>query len=157
MIAPDPLPLTPAHAALAAHIHAAAFPAGEAWSASAFATLLTLTGVLGWIMPDAAGLLLARHVLDEAELLTLAILPERQRQGLGRRLVQTWIMATEHAGIARLYLEVSDRNRAASALYASLGFHPHGTRKAYYKDGSAARLLVRAGARDADRISPPFR
>jgi glycine/D-amino acid oxidase-like deaminating enzyme len=68
MIRPDP-------AALAA-VHARAFPAP--WSRDEFAALLAQPGVLAVVEPD--GFILIRVVLDEAEILTLAVRPEARRK-----------------------------------------------------------------------------
>ena len=79
--------------ALAA-LHASAFPAP--WSAAVFADLLAQPGVLLGVEPD--GFILIRVVLDEAEILTLAVVPPARRHGLGRRLVEAAAVAAVQAG-----------------------------------------------------------
>jgi len=48
--------------------------------------------------------------------------PEAQRRGLARALLQTSVNALLDAGYERLTLIVTDGNRPAQRLYASLGF-----------------------------------
>lgn len=93
---------------------------------------------------EPAGLGLIRTVSDEAEILTLGVVPAFRRTGLGRALVETLVSMAEMEGAKRLFLEVSDRNIAARRLYESCGFHQAGQRAGYYSDGSDAIILVRA-------------
>ncbi len=125
---------------LLAALHAAAFPAAEAWDAAAFATLSAQPGVDGRLDPE-GGFVLWRVAADEAEILTIAVHPAARRQGLGRRLLVKAAEAAARAGATRLFLEVSDRNTAAAALYAACGFTPIGRRRRYYPDGSDAVVM----------------
>jgi ribosomal-protein-alanine N-acetyltransferase len=43
----------------------------------------------------------------------------------------------------QIFLEVSDRNGAARALYAAAGFEAVGRRRQYYTDGADALVLSR--------------
>jgi ribosomal-protein-alanine N-acetyltransferase len=135
----------PAHAVACAAIHEAAFPAGEAWSPAAFADLLASPGVHGLIDPGACdgggGLILVRRAADEAEILTLATMPEARRQGIGRRMLAAALTWAKEAGARRVFLEVSDANAPARALYAAAGFTACGRRRRYYADGSDALVL----------------
>src|SRR5437763_170902 len=64
-----------AHAEALACIHSRAFPEGERWGADAMALQLGLPGAFGFIDAE-GGMVLARVAADEAEILTLAVLPE---------------------------------------------------------------------------------
>ncbi len=123
-----------------AAVHAQSFPPAERWGADAFALQLALPGVFGLIAP-AGGIVLARVVADEAEILTLAVLPAARRMGLGRLLLCEARMAAAAAGALAMFLEVSEANPAARALYASTGFLPVGRRRNYYADRSDALVL----------------
>lgn len=138
----------PAHAGLLAEIHAHAFPPAETWSADAFAIQLAQPGTFGLIDPR-GGFVLARVAADEAEILTLAVLPERRRLGIARSLLLAAAGATWARGGAALFLEVSEANCAARALYAAGGFTIAGRRRRYYGDGSDALLLRLNLDRDA--------
>lgn len=71
-------------------------------------------------------------MLDEAELLTIVIAPERQGQGLGQTLLGELLNQLRQQGCSRLFLEVRESNRPARALYTKSGFVETGLRKNYY-------------------------
>lgn len=129
-----------AHADALAHIHARAFSPGERWGRDAMALQLGLPGAFGFITAQ-GGMALARVVADEAEILTIAVDPAVHRHGLGRALLRRIMVEATAAGAARLFLEVSQANLAARALYAGCGFEEVGRRRSYYRDGSDALVL----------------
>ncbi len=134
----------PAEAGLCASLHAACFPAS--WDESAFAQFLGAPGCLVLLAApgdDASpqGLLVARIAADEAELITLGVIPARRRQGMARALVQAAMTALGQAGAKRLFLEVEDGNEAALGLYRSLGAAPVGRRPRYYAHGADATIF----------------
>jgi [ribosomal protein S18]-alanine N-acetyltransferase len=93
---------------------------------------------------DALGFALARVAADQAEILTLAVVPAARRRGVGAALLQAVMQAAAARGAAALFLEVSTANDAARALYARAGFCEVGRRCRYYADGTDARVLTRA-------------
>lgn len=137
---------TPLHAATLAAIHAASYPKDERWDASFFAGQLVLPGHFALLNPDGAGMILARVMSDEAEILSLAVMPERRRDGIGAALLRAAIARCGELGATRLYLEVSTNNTPARALYNAAGFTMVGHRKRYYPDGSDALVLIRVAA-----------
>ena len=143
--------MTAAPDALAA-LHAEAFSAP--WDARAFAALLAQPGVL--LRIEADGFILIRVVLDEAEILTLAVRPGARRQGLGRRLVERACVAAKVAGAETLFLEVAEDNAAARVLYARAGFVEIGRRKAYYAGPDGRRIAALVLHRDlsVDPVTP---
>lgn len=82
-----------------------------------------------------------RAVLDEMELLALAVAPAARRQGLATALHRAALAALTPA-VA--YLEVRADNHGAQALYRRLGYRVSGRRKAYYPnpDGSRCDALL---------------
>lgn len=114
-----------------ARLHAACFVTPRPWSATAFTGLLESPGT--FLCTESGGFLLGRVVADEAELLTLAVDPARRRQGIGARLVQSFVETAARRGAARAFLEVAADNDAALALYRNSGFVEDGRRKAYYR------------------------
>ena len=76
--------------------------------------------------------ILIRAVLDEAEILTLAVRPEARRKGYARGLVEAAAALARAAGVCQLYLEVAEDNAAALALYRATGFVEVGRRPGYY-------------------------
>src|SRR5947209_197660 len=101
---------------------------------------LGLPGAFGFI--DAAGgMVLARVAADEAEILTLAVLPDRRRRGLARALLERTMQAAARRGAGAMFLEVAEANRAARALYEGAGFVEVGRRRGYYRGGGDALVL----------------
>lgn len=131
----DIVPAGPELAAALAAVHAASFP--TAWDETAMRRLLGANASRAFVALEGydhvpLGFVLAFVAVDEAEILSLAVLPERRRQGLARRLVQHLEAAAMEAGAERLFLEVETGNDAALALYRKLGFVEVGRRKDYY-------------------------
>lgn len=131
---------SPQMAGTLAALHAEAFDAP--WDAEAFASLLSQPGV--FLCAEAGGFILCRAVADEAEILTLAVRPTVQRQGLGARLTLQAVEAATAHGATRLFLEVAEDNIAALALYRRTGFEPAGRRRGYYAraGGPAVDALI---------------
>jgi len=132
--------LEPAHARIAAALHAASFDAP--WSAADFAELLNQPGVGGlmWQTDVPAGLILVRAVADEAEILTLAVVPDHRRRGIAVQLLDDACRMLRSGGTHRFFLEVAADNIAARALYERRGFAATGRRAAYYDRGAAPRV-----------------
>ena len=133
---------TAAHAPAMAAIHAASYPPRERWGADAMALQLGLPGAFGLIDPQ-GGLILARQIADEAEILTLAVAPGLRCQGRGGRLLSAAISEATLRGAAAMFLEVSESNNAAKQLYCNHGFVTVGFRRHYYPDGSNADVMRR--------------
>jgi ribosomal-protein-alanine N-acetyltransferase len=133
---------TAAHAGAMAEIHATAFAPNERWGTDAMAMQLALPGSFGLVDVDGA-LLLARVAADEAEILTLAVVPALRRQGRARALLEAAACSAAAAGARALFLEVSTGNAPARALYAAGGFAEVGRRQRYYPDGTDALVLKR--------------
>ena len=115
---------------------------GEAWTRSQCAGILPMAGVSLVLAHDngheqPVGFSLFRTVADEAELLLLAVAPEHQHRGVGRRLLEQFIEQARAAGANRVHLEVRDGNPAVQ-MYRRAGFQPAGRRPDYYRgsDGS---------------------
>ena len=101
--------MTPA--ALAA-LHAAAFTQDRPWQEAEFASLLDSPFMQLFTRPG--GFALTRTIAGESELLTLAVDPARQRQGLGRALLHDWLAALP-ADCDSAFLEVAADNLPARA------------------------------------------
>jgi ribosomal-protein-alanine N-acetyltransferase len=131
---------TPTHAAALAAIHAAAFPAREAWGQDAIALQLALSGAFG-LIDERGGMLLGRVVASEAEVLTLAVTASARRQGIATALLRAAKARVRAAGGTVMFLEVATGNAAALALYRREGFVEVGRRRRYYADKSDALVL----------------
>lgn len=137
----------PEHAGELAGLHAVLFP--EAWDAPSFERLLGHPGSTAFMArvgnpAETAGFILGQIAADEAEILTLGVRLDRQRHGIGKRLVGALARAAKKSEVRRLYLDVAADNAAALALYHTVGFQEVGRRKGYY---------ARAGAPAQDALT----
>ncbi|MBM6580589.1 GNAT family N-acetyltransferase [Microvirga sp. BT689] len=139
---------TEAAARLAA-IHASAFP--RPWSTLDFERLLGERGVMadGLFLgrtTKPSGFVLSRIVLDEAEIITVAIAADTRGKGHARALLTRHLDALSRRGVARVHLEVEEGNGPAIALYRRAGFRETGRREGYYQkaDGTKASALTMA-------------
>ncbi len=131
-----------------ARIHAAAFMQSRPWSEDEFASLLD--SPLAFAVGDARAFALVRVIADEAELLTIATAPTHQRQGLGRKTMQTWQQLAQTRGADTAFLEVAADNTAAQNLYLAEGFVACGRRSGYYSRenaGSVDAIVMRKNLR----------
>ena len=71
-------------------------------------------------------------VLDEGQIINVAVHPDARRRGVGRRLMEAAQTYAKERGIVFLSLEVRESNIAARSLYSSLGWEEQGIRKGFY-------------------------
>ena len=81
-----------------------------------------------------------RYLAEELHVTTLAVRPERRRQGYARALLEAALGAFPEA--RRVHLEVRPSNEPAIALYAGLGFVTTGRRRRYYGDEDALLMTL---------------
>ena len=88
----------------------------------------------------------SQSVLDEADMMNLAVCAQTRRQGIGRALVLALCARLHEKGITSLTLEVRESNESAIRLYESLGFAQVGRRPNYYfHPKEDARILRKDG------------
>ena len=109
---------------------------GEAWTRSQCAGILPMAGVSLILTRNGdggapVGFSLFRSVVDESELLLLAVAPEHRRRGFGRGLLHHFLAQARADGLTRVHLEVRDGNPAIE-MYRGAGFRPIGRRRNYY-------------------------
>lgn len=110
---------------------------GEAWTRSQCAGILPMSGVSLILARDndderPLGFSLFRTLAGEAELLLLAVAPDRQRRGIGRLLLDQFLERALAAGASRVHLEVREGNPAIE-MYRRAGFEAVGRRSNYYR------------------------
>ena len=109
---------------------------GEAWTRSQLSGILPMAGVFLILAHDrrrnaVAGFSLFRTVADESELLLIAVLPDEQRRGIGKLLLDDFLDRARDEEVRRVHLEVRDGNPAIG-MYRDAGFSPVGRRRNYY-------------------------
>ena len=85
----------------------------------------------------------SQTVLDESDMMNLAVDPAFRRRGIARALVCALIEQLRKMGSRCLTLEVRSSNESAQALYACLGFECVGRRKNYYLNPREDALILR--------------
>ena len=124
---------------------------GEAWTRSQCAGILPMSGVSLMLARDAdrepVGFSLSRSVAREAELLLLAVRPDRHREGIGTRLLNHFMESARTSGARRVHLEVRDGNPAVE-MYRAAGFHAAGRRQNYYRAPNGRQFDAVTLARD---------
>jgi ribosomal-protein-alanine N-acetyltransferase len=130
-------------------VERAAFAGAQPWSAESF--WAELAGV-----PDRRLYLVATdgHVVgfaglawsdDTADVMTIAVTPQRARQGIGTTLLDALLRAADDRRAREVLLEVRADNRPARALYERAGFVAIARRRGYYPGGVDGVLMRRRG------------
>ena len=86
----------------------------------------------------AAGYANIYTVLDEMDIVRVAVLPEYRRQGIAAEILKT-VLAEKQGTV---YLDVRESNHPAISLYKSLGFDDTGVRKNYYTNPTENAILM---------------
>ena len=82
----------------------------------------------------------SQTVLQEADMMNIAVADSHRRRGIARMLVEELIRQLD---AYQLTLEVRQSNAAAISLYDSLGFAQVGLRKNYYQKPKENALILR--------------
>ena len=130
-------------AALLADLHARAFD--KPWSEAELAKILDNEATFALVARSAApqGFVIAWAAAGDAEILTVAVVPEARRRGVGASLVTAAGVTALVRGASHMHLEVAEDNAAARALYVKLGYEEAGRRNAYYAgEGGAVDAIV---------------
>ena len=126
-------------------IHADGF--ANYWDIESFNDLFGTPGTIALIAEwdeKPVGILVYRVVYEQADIITVAVLQEYRRQGVGHQLLRQAMQEVKQLGAKAMFLDVEDGNAAGLALYARYGFNQINRRKLYYrqKDGSYTDALV---------------
>ncbi len=82
-----------------------------------------------------------QSVLDEGEILRIAVAHSMRRKGIGNILLSEVINRMKNNGCKTIFLEVRCENRPAISLYESCGFIKISERKDYYAKGEHAAIF----------------
>ena len=85
----------------------------------------------------------SQSVLDGADMMNLAVVPDCRRQGVGEALVKALADYLRNNRIVALLLEVRVSNAPAIGLYEKLGFVQVGRRPRYYTNPREDALILR--------------
>lgn len=116
---------------------------GEAWSGAQLTGTLTQDGSWAKLAADdelVVGFTLCRQIVDEAELLLVAVRRTVRGQGVGNALLTAAASDARSQGAHSIFLEMRDGNASASALYRKQGYVEVGRRRDYYRGSGGERF-----------------
>ncbi len=93
--------------------------------------------------PRLAGFCIMQFGDERAHLSLLAVRPDYQRQGVGRRMLEWLTESALTAGIARMHLELRENNLAARRFYLRQGFAETARIPGYYRGVETAVRMLR--------------
>jgi ribosomal-protein-alanine N-acetyltransferase len=128
-------------------LHEQAMFGPESWSAAAYREELAdrhnryyivalddADALLGW-----AGL---RVLADEAEVLTIGVVPDARRRGIGAALLDELLGEARRRSARVVFLDVRVDNDDAQRIYIRSGFAAVGVRRGYYDNGRTDSLTM---------------
>ena len=138
------IPMNEAHVAPIAQLEKLCF--SDPWSERSIAYELT-NPLSAWFVAVEDGTVLgyvgSQAVLDEADMMNIAVSPEARRRGIAQGLVEVLVAALKEKEVRCLTLEVRASNDPAITLYHKLGFTQVGRRPNYYRNPKEDALILR--------------
>lgn len=130
----------------------------HAWDEATFSSFLADPQIFGFMVrpigkPEKVlGFVLCRLVIDEAEIITIAVHPRYRGKKIGQKLMDAVFRYLYHERAKVLFLEVDEKNSAALKLYKSFGFNEVGRRPGYYQTdkGHSDALIMRRTIQQID-------
>ncbi len=95
-----------------------------------------------WKDGNLVGYLLFSYVLDEGEIVRVAVAPEMRRAGVATALLLELEQLCEEMQIGKVMLDVREHNEAARAFYLANGFKQDGVRKNFYGNPPEDAVLM---------------
>lgn len=138
------LPMTSDHVSQVAMLEKLCF--SDPWSENSVAGELT-NQLAHWLVAvdgdRVAGYVGSQTVMDETDMMNIAVHPDYRRQGIAEALVQTLVSDLKARGSRCLTLEVRASNEPAQRLYEKLGFSQIGKRPNYYRNPKEDAYILR--------------
>ncbi len=126
----------------------------DPWPPESVAEVLSMPGAFALVARHAApddgetaglaGYVICGRAGDDGEILSIGVDAALRGQGIGRELLNAAVAHLFQSGAEAIFLEVSEDNESALALYRKTGFETVGRRKNYVKrgDGSQGDALI---------------
>lgn len=119
----------------------------DPWGPREFTTALQSRQTIFSVATSGSGIVIgyviAVVVMDEAEILNLAVHSAHRSAGIGGKLIDSAIAEAAKDGAVAIYLEVRESNHGARRLYESRGFEEVSRRKRYYRHPVEDALVLR--------------
>lgn len=128
-----------------AAIHQSCFTGKGAWSSQTFEELMAFS--THYLCVDfqndqtVTGFILYNVVMDQSEIITLAVLPDFRRKGVAANMIDAMLCALIQQKVHRSFLEVNQDNEPAIGLYLRCGYAKIGQRLHYYGHGQHADIM----------------
>ena len=117
----------------------------DPWSENSVASELNNELSL-WLVAEENGILCgyvgSQTVLDETDMMNLAVHPDFRRRGIASALIAELTARLMARGSRCLRLEVRQSNMPAISLYEAMGFSQLGLRKNYYRNPKENGLIL---------------
>ena len=118
----------------------------DPWSVSAFEYELNNPLSL-WLVAvqedNVAGYVGSQTVMDESDMMNIAVHPDFRRQGIAENLITNLILLLNTRQSKSLTLEVRGSNAPAISLYKKMGFLQVGRRPGYYRNPREDAYILR--------------
>jgi ribosomal-protein-alanine N-acetyltransferase len=134
-------PVGRGHSKILSDLHKACFAKG--WGHLEFESFFERAGVFAAIAyhdeKKPVGFVLCWLIEDQCDLLSMGVLADYRRDGIGHMLLDYAIENARSLGATHLALEVNVNNKAAGELYEAKGFEQYHVRKDYYSNADGSR------------------
>jgi len=120
-------------------------PEAVLWPEASVKEVLAWEGALALVADSenkVVAFLIGRQVVDEAEILNLAVARPFRRQSEGGALLLAAVEQFRARGVRRVFLEVRESNAAGIAFYQKHGFSEAGRRAGYYRDPEESAIVM---------------
>ena len=96
------------------------------------------------IRSEAVGFCLTAHRENRGHIITIDVLEEHRRHGIGSRLLETVEQRLAKSGVNEVILETATENHSAIAFWEKHGYRTRGVWKGYYPGGGDAYAMIKS-------------
>ena len=119
----------------------------KAWLEESFSKLMKNSWFRAWTWhaetnSKALAFLIVEDQPDLLSILRVGVVPECQRQGIGKEMIDFLIQLARNEQVPRILLEVHEFNLVAQHLYFASGFCQVHLKKGYYRDPPGNALVL---------------
>lgn len=118
------------------------------WSLEALQSEVEKLYLVAEIEGQIVGYVGLQQMIDEGEIMNVAVSPTARQKGVGKLLLSTLIEEAKKMMIGTIYLEVRQSNKPARNLYEAFGFKAYAIRKNYYHKPKEDAVLYRKSFSD---------